>query len=179
MKVKIKLNKKEEKGRDTGKGKKRPNRGKAKPVVSDFDSDEEQEENVSACTGPAEVTVLWSQALGYTVLAWARTKVAMLKMGTAKFRTKDLQLRCAAVEMKSSPLQFPFSICQCTYVQIQFSSWLVNILYLSYPACCEYISSSDKIMVRGGERKGIVMAEFLAVVPEIKYLEALFLSGKF
>lgn len=47
VKVKIKLNKKDEKGRDKGKGKKRPNRGKAKPVVSDFDSDEEQDENVS------------------------------------------------------------------------------------------------------------------------------------
>ena len=55
VKVKIKLNKKEEKGRDTGKGKKRPNRGKAKPVVSDFDSDEEQDENgrVHAWASPA------------------------------------------------------------------------------------------------------------------------------
>lgn len=48
VKVKIKLNKKDEKSRDKGKAKKRPNRGKAKPVVSDFDSDEELDDNVSA-----------------------------------------------------------------------------------------------------------------------------------
>ncbi|EPY81654.1 hypothetical protein CB1_000723006 [Camelus ferus] len=51
VKVKIKLNKKDEKGRDKGKGKKRPNRGKAKPVVSDFDSDEEQDENCLLANG--------------------------------------------------------------------------------------------------------------------------------
>ncbi|TRY89722.1 hypothetical protein DNTS_009300, partial [Danionella cerebrum] len=45
VKVKIKLNKREERGHD--KGKKRPSRGKAKPVVSDDDSEEEQEDNVS------------------------------------------------------------------------------------------------------------------------------------
>lgn len=73
VKVKIKLNKKEEKGRDTGKGKKRPNRGKAKPVVSDFDSDEEQDENVSAHA--------WvSPALR---LSWGtRPSSVILRMGT-------------------------------------------------------------------------------------------------
>lgn len=45
MKVKIKLSKRDERGQD--KGKKRPSRGKAKPVVSDDDSDEDQEDNVS------------------------------------------------------------------------------------------------------------------------------------
>uniref|UniRef100_A0A672LUY8 Probable global transcription activator SNF2L2 n=1 Tax=Sinocyclocheilus grahami TaxID=75366 RepID=A0A672LUY8_SINGR len=45
VKVKIKLNKRDERCQD--KGKKRPSRGKAKPVVSDDDSEEEQEENVS------------------------------------------------------------------------------------------------------------------------------------
>lgn len=50
--MKIKLNKKDDKGRDKGKGKKRPNRGKAKPVVSDFDSDEEPDGNVSAAALP-------------------------------------------------------------------------------------------------------------------------------
>uniref|UniRef100_A0A286XM56 Bromo domain-containing protein n=1 Tax=Cavia porcellus TaxID=10141 RepID=A0A286XM56_CAVPO len=45
VKVKIKLNKRDEKGGDKGKGKKRPNRSKAKLVVSDFDSDEEQDEH--------------------------------------------------------------------------------------------------------------------------------------
>lgn len=45
MKVKIRLNKRDERCQD--KGKKRPSRGKAKPVVSDDDSEEEQEENVS------------------------------------------------------------------------------------------------------------------------------------
>lgn len=44
MKVKIKLNKRDERCQD--KGKKRPSRGKAKPVVSDDDSEEEQEDNV-------------------------------------------------------------------------------------------------------------------------------------
>ncbi|XP_016096569.1 probable global transcription activator SNF2L2 [Sinocyclocheilus grahami] len=43
VKVKIKLNKRDERCQD--KGKKRPSRGKAKPVVSDDDSEEEQEEN--------------------------------------------------------------------------------------------------------------------------------------
>lgn len=41
MKVKIKLSKRDERCQD--KGKKRPSRGKAKPVVSDDDSEEEQE----------------------------------------------------------------------------------------------------------------------------------------
>ncbi|XP_051748543.1 probable global transcription activator SNF2L2 isoform X1 [Ctenopharyngodon idella] len=43
VKVKIKLNKRDERCQD--KGKKRPSRGKAKPVVSDDDSEEEQEDN--------------------------------------------------------------------------------------------------------------------------------------
>ncbi|XP_059406186.1 probable global transcription activator SNF2L2 [Carassius carassius] len=43
VKVKIKLSKRDE--RCQAKGKKRPSRGKAKPVVSDDDSKEEQEEN--------------------------------------------------------------------------------------------------------------------------------------
>ncbi|PIO37777.1 hypothetical protein AB205_0031880, partial [Aquarana catesbeiana] len=47
VKVKIKLNKKDEKNRDKGKGKKRQSRGKAKPVVSDYDSDEDLDDNVS------------------------------------------------------------------------------------------------------------------------------------
>lgn len=44
VKVKIKLSKREERSHE--RGKKRPSRVKAKPVVSDDDSDEEQEENV-------------------------------------------------------------------------------------------------------------------------------------
>ncbi|XP_051785503.1 probable global transcription activator SNF2L2 isoform X3 [Erpetoichthys calabaricus] len=43
VKVKIKLNKKDDKRQD--KGKKRQSRGKAKPVVSDDDSEEDQDEN--------------------------------------------------------------------------------------------------------------------------------------
>ncbi|XP_040213185.1 probable global transcription activator SNF2L2 isoform X4 [Rana temporaria] len=45
VKVKIKLNKKDEKNRDKGKGKKRLSRGKAKPVVSDYDSDDDLDDN--------------------------------------------------------------------------------------------------------------------------------------
>ena len=44
MRVKIKLSKE---ARSHDKGKKRQSRGKAKPVVSDDDSDEEQDDNVS------------------------------------------------------------------------------------------------------------------------------------
>lgn len=46
MKVKIKLSKREERSQE--RGKKRPSRVKAKPVVSDDDSDEELEENVGS-----------------------------------------------------------------------------------------------------------------------------------
>lgn len=47
MRVKIKLSK-EARGHD--KGKKRQSRGKAKPVVSDDDSEDEQDDNVGGPT---------------------------------------------------------------------------------------------------------------------------------
>lgn len=138
MKVKIKLNKKEEKGRDTGKGKKRPNRGKAKPVVSDFDSDEEQDENVSAHARSPAPRLSW----GPQASSLRRRGCSHTEDGN---RAVSLRL-CVSLSGESSSIGFhsPFPIFSCTYVQIQFSSWLVNISYLSHPACCEYIADQMK-----------------------------------
>lgn len=152
VKVKIKLNKKDEKGRDKGKGKKRPNRGKAKPVVSDFDSDEEQDENVSGADlpeagrppAPTSASLLQSHAPSHRCALLPRNENVKIWWD---FIIEGWELHCMIYNKEFEALfiaflivfknekllnQVPFSpflSSQCLLTNRVFPPWPLNILY--------------------------------------------------